>query len=125
MAGTQWIFNSCFIEGRKRKKGGKGEREGRAVHLSNREGPAPLRELLLQKRWKEDSKNAAAFAQSFNNPLEAAWVEPPMVPRHWPTPSFPDHELPLPFSSESRDFSFVGSGFLPWEVEGENQLIQK
>lgn len=39
------------------------------MHLSNRKGPAPQDPfLLLQKRWKTESKNAAAFAQSFKNP---------------------------------------------------------
>lgn len=102
-----------LLNGIKKQKKGRGGEERREVHLSNRKGPASQKELLLQKRWEEESKNAAVFAQSFKNPLETAWEESPMVPRHWPTPSFPDHELPLPFSSESRDFSFVGSGFLP------------
>lgn len=86
------------------------------MHLSNPKGPTPKRELLLQ--------NEAAFAQSFKNPSEAVRVELPMVSRHWPTASFPDHELRLPFFSKWRDFSFAESGSPPWEKESISSLIQ-
>ena len=61
--GIQWVFNLCFMEERASEKEGRGGRERREVYLSAWKGPAPQRELLLQ--------NAAAFAHSFKNPLEA------------------------------------------------------
>ena len=72
------------------------EREGKRISQKGRV-PPPRGSCCSRKDGK--SENAAASAQSFKNPLEAAWADPLMVPRHWPSPSFPDHELPLPFTS--------------------------